>query len=269
MMDKTVKRNALLKQAGLHQQKSEVLVVERPLQIIVNGNEYSITMQTPGDEAYLVRGLLHSEGIEPSDFIVFGLEEKQDFTVACVEIDCEGEFAERRRIASTSSCGLCGKQSVDKLFDGLDTVSARVEIPSSTIHAIFREIDESKTLFSQTGGCHAASAATRDGKVLCVFEDIGRHNAVDKVIGWLIEHKQQANAAVLTVSGRISYEIIQKCIRIRVPVLAAISAPSALAVDTAEKYGVTLAAFCRKDRLTVYSHASRIIENNKEDVEHV
>ena len=113
-------------------------------------------------------------------------------------------------------------------------------------------------LFAHTGGCHAAAALNAQGQVLCVFEDIGRHNAVDKVIGFLLEHKALDQAMVLTVSGRVSFEIIQKCARANIPILTAISAPSSLAVQMAEKANITLAAFCRSKRATFYSGLHRV-----------
>lgn len=248
---------------------SDALVVEKPLQIIVNGNDFSMTMQTPGDEAYLVRGLLHSEGIERSEFIVFGLEEATEATTARVEIECDESFVTRRNIASTSSCGLCGKENVSQLFDGLSMLTNEVEMDAAVIESVYREIDQQDTLFRKTGGCHTATASTREGKLLCLFEDIGRHNAVDKVVGWLLEHDQLGEAALLTVSGRVSFEIIQKCIRARIPVVAAISAPSSMAVEVADQYGVTLAAFCRGKRATFYSHAERINGLKAGEVHHV
>jgi FdhD protein len=250
--------HALQHKDGSSSRTVDALVTEKPLQIIVNGREFSMTMQTPGDEKYLIRGLLHSEGIKRSHFMIFALEEQERSTRAQIEIDCDKVLLADRTFVATSSCGLCGKKSIENLFDDLAVVSKRPQVKASTILRIYREIDQQETLFGRTGGCHTASAATDDGELLCVFEDIGRHNAVDKVIGWLLEHKQADRAAILTVSGRISFEIIQKCIRINIPILTAISAPSSLAVDMAEQYGITLAAFCRKDRITLYSHHARI-----------
>ena len=118
--------------------------------------------------------------------------------------------------------------------------------------------------FNQSGGAHAAAAFDIKGKYLCSLEDIGRHNAVDKVVGYLIKNDQLDSAKIITVSGRISYEIVIKCIKAGIPFLAAVSAPSSLAVDFAKELGITLLAFCRDERATVYSHAHRtIVDNNK------
>lgn len=262
-------RESVLFKGGICSPVDESLVIERPLQIIVNGREFSMTMQTPGDEKYLVRGMLHSEGIDRSEFIVFGLEEDGPSTIAIVEIHCDEVLQTKRSMASVSSCGLCGKQSVDRLMVGLAAVDRSVEISHTVLADVFKKIDDFETVFSKTGGCHIASAARADGEVLCLFEDIGRHNAVDKVVGWLLESDRLDEAALLTVSGRISFEIVQKCIRAGIPVLAAISAPSSMAVEMAEEYGLTVAAFCRGNRATVYAHSGRILEQEKREVNHV
>lgn len=252
------------KQMGMMIQKGEVfhqkdeLVHERALQIVVNGKEFSMTMQTPGDEFYLVRGLLHVEGLCFKKVLSFELQEFDHGTLAVLHVEGLDGVASKRNIVSTSSCGLCGKETMGKLFEGFDGLENTFVVSQNEIQKIYEKVIYEQPLFDRTGGCHAAAAVDPYGNVLCVFEDIGRHNAVDKVIGYLLEKNELQKAKVLTVSGRVSFEIIQKCHRARIPVLTAISSPSSLAVEMAEKANITLAAFCRKDRVTFYSGLERV-----------
>ena len=236
----------------------ESLTPERPLQIMVNGQSYSVTMQTPGAERYLVRGLLHAEGAGVGGFILYGQEERGPATVVEVEIECPDLPGGARRLAATSSCGLCGKESLDDVLRDVAPVTRGVRIDAGRLQAIHEAMRREQSTFSGTGGSHAAAAATASGEILAVFEDVGRHNAVDKVVGFLLEEGLLAKAEVLAVSGRVSFEIVQKCARAGVPVLSAISAPSSLAVECAERWGVTLAGFCRGDRATFYTCLGRV-----------
>jgi FdhD protein len=239
--------------------KTEHLVLEKVLQIIVNGQVFSMTMQTPGDERYLVRGLLHAEGFNDSEFLSYSQIEDDNSTTVSVTVACKKTIDGNRRIGSTSSCGLCGKKSVGDLFTSIQYVEREQTICAKDISRNYATIFKLQELFCHTGGCHAASALNVSGEALCVFEDIGRHNAVDKVIGYLLEHNQLNEAVVLTVSGRVSFEIVQKCSRAKIPVLTAISAPSSLAVKMAEHANITLAAFCREQRATFYSGFNRVL----------
>ena len=236
----------------------DLLTTERPLQIKVNGQPYSVTMQTPGAERYLVRGLLHAEGAGEGGFLVYAQEDRGPATVVEVEIECPDLPGGTRRLAATSSCGLCGKESLDDVLRDIATVTRDARIDASRLRKIRDAMHLQQSTFAGTGGSHAAAAATAGGEILAVFEDIGRHNAVDKVIGFLLERDLLVRAEVLAVSGRISFEIVQKCARAGIPVLSAISAPSSLAVESAERWGLTLAGFCRDDRATFYSGLGRV-----------
>jgi FdhD protein len=216
-------------------------------------------MQTPGDERYLVRGLLHAEGFNHSEFLSYEQLEKPHGTYVNVKVACKKPVVNIRNLSSTSSCGLCGKKSLENLFDSINPVDKDFLINSDKIAKVYKAISELQKVFSFTGGCHAASAVNAKGEVLCVFEDIGRHNAVDKVIGFLLEQSRLNEAVILTVSGRVSFEIIQKCARASIPILTAISAPSSLAIEMAQKANITLAAFCRGQRATFYSGLQRVI----------
>lgn len=249
---------------GLRQQGSrseavaDRLTPERPLQIMVNGQPYSVTMQTPGAERCLVRGLLHAEGAGEGGFLVYAQEERGPATVVEVEIECPDRPGGARRLAATSSCGLCGKESLDDVLREIPPVTRDARIDAARLRSVHDAMRQRQSTFAGTGGSHAAAAAAVSGEMLCVFEDIGRHNAVDKVVGFLLEQGLLPRADILAVSGRVSFEIVQKCARAGIPVLTAISAPSSLAVESAGRWGITLAGFCREDRATFYSGLGRV-----------
>lgn len=237
---------------------NESLVVEACLQIRVNYRDFAITMQTPGDERYLARGLLFTEGVNTEPFIKFDLTEHPFGCVADIQIQNTDSQPNQRQLRATAACGICGRKSMDNLFDTLVPVSKNIQIQFQDINHYYEKVSTQQGLFKETGGCHAAGIFDQTGKLICVFEDIGRHNAVDKAIGFLLEEDKLTEAYTMTVSGRVSFEIIQKCTIANIPILLAISAPSSLAVNYAQNANVTLAAFCRKNRATVYSHPSRI-----------
>lgn len=239
---------------------NEQLVVETCLQIKVNYRDFAITMQTPGDERYLARGLLFTEGVNTDHFLNYQLTEHPFGGIADIQIQQTESLPQQRQLRATAACGVCGKKSMDNLFDTLMPVKKETRIKLSDIHHYYEKVATKQCLFKQTGGCHAAGIFNQSGGLICVFEDIGRHNAVDKAIGFLLEKGQLTEAYTMTVSGRVSFEIIQKCTMANIPILLAISAPSSLAVSYAEKANVTLAAFCRHDRATIYSHPQRITE---------
>ena len=171
-------------QEGQHTESNQDdLVVEKALQIIVNGKEFSMTMQTPGDERYLIRGLLHAEGIQHSQFEDFHQCESDNGTIVRVSISCKKKIHDTRNLHSTSSCGLCGKKSIKNIYDGFDKLTDNFSIDAETIQKVYQKVAQKQSLFKKTGGCHAASAVDANGEIICVFEDIGRHNATDKVIG--------------------------------------------------------------------------------------
>jgi FdhD protein len=249
---------ALRQNASKTTEAIDSLTPERPLQIKVNGQPYSVTMQTPGAERYLVRGLLHAEGAGEGGFMLYARQERGPATVVEVEIECPDLPGGARRLAATSSCGLCGKETLDDVLRDIAPVTRDARIDAARLRVIHEAMRQRQSTFTGTGGSHAAAAATPEGEILAVFEDIGRHNAVDKVVGFLLEEGLLPRAGVLAVSGRVSFEIVQKCARAGIPVLSAISAPSSLAVECAERWGLTLAGFCRDDRATFYSGLGRV-----------
>lgn len=240
------------------------LTEERALQIVVNGKPYSMTMQTPGAERYLVRGLLHAESLGEGGFLLYAQSEQMEATVVEVEIDCPDGAGGVRRLAATSSCGICGKESLDGVFRTIAPVRKEVRTDARRLRGVHEAMAQRQSTFAGTGGSHAAAIAAADGELLCVFEDIGRHNAVDKAVGFVLENGLLARADILAVSGRVSFEIVQKCARAGIPVLAAVSASSSLAVESAERWGITLAGFCRDDRASFYSGLARVERNGAE-----
>ncbi|MBT8271221.1 MAG: formate dehydrogenase accessory sulfurtransferase FdhD [Flavobacteriaceae bacterium] len=248
----------------------DALTVEEALQINVNERPFTVSMRTPGHDRNLVRGLLHSEGVinDPA-FIPDNILKKENehgvVTIVDVSIPEEkiGEgYSNSRSLLSVSSCGICGKTELSDLKFIGKTIEQQEKLDINAVHSLFQKMNAGQFNFIESGGAHAAAAFTIDGELISLMEDIGRHNAVDKVVGDLIIRQELDTARILTVSGRISYEIVIKCFKARIPFLAAVSAPSSLAVDFAKELGVTLFAFCRDERATCYSHPHRTKMND-------
>lgn len=247
---------------------AESLVVEAPLHIRLNGAAYTTTMRTPGDDDALARGLLFTEGIVPAPEAPVAhrlVPDPETNLPACIEVEVPAPYiaksVEGRRTAiASASCGVCGtREPADIEVYGEPISQNRVsEFNLTAIPALLRAMQERQVVFRATGGCHAAAIFDTPGQLLEVHEDVGRHNAVDKAVGALLRAGRLGEAATLMVSGRVSYEIVYKCYRAGIPILLAVSAASSLAVETADRLGITLAGFCRGERATVYSHPERI-----------
>lgn len=247
---------------------SDRLTEEAALQITVNGMAYTTTMRTPGDDEDLVRGLLFSEGIvtDPrAPLSMRAIEDPESGHWACMEVSTPEKYVlkdvERIRSAlATSSCGVCGTRELrDLQLEGPPLDSRKESILEIGLtFRMLKTMEENQTAFDESGGSHCAAAFTVDAELLSSYEDVGRHNAVDKVIGALIRKGLLKEAECLLVSGRVSYEIVFKAYRGGMPYVLAVSAPSTLAVETAEQFGITLVAFCRDGRATVYSNADNV-----------
>ncbi|MBV1923397.1 MAG: formate dehydrogenase accessory sulfurtransferase FdhD [Flavobacteriaceae bacterium] len=243
----------------------DALTVEEALQININGSPFTVSMRTPGNDISLVRGMLHSEGIIKNASYNFNLvlkKENERGIVTIVELTIPEEelgegYSNSRSLLSVSSCGICGRTELGDIDFTGQSIKDDEKVDNELINSLFKKMKKHQFDFHQSGGTHAAAAFTRDGKLLSTKEDIGRHNAVDKVIGDLIIAKELKKAAIMTVSGRVSYEIIIKCFKANIPFLAAVSAPSSLAVDYAKELGITLFGFCRNGRITCYSNPQR------------
>ncbi|TVS85388.1 formate dehydrogenase accessory sulfurtransferase FdhD [Mycobacterium helveticum] len=255
--------------------RPDTLVVEEPLEIRVNGAAVTVTMRTPGADVELAQGFLLTEGVIAGRGDVLsirycgGRDARADagansYNVLEVTLApgvAPPDLDVTRNFYTTSSCGVCGKASLDavrlssRFAPGADGATVAV----ATLAAMPRRLRAAQKVFHSTGGLHAAALFGADGAMLVVREDVGRHNAVDKVIGWALERERvPLEASVLLVSGRASFELTQKAVMAGIPVLAAVSAPSSLAVSLAEESGVTLVAFLRGESMNVYTRADRI-----------
>ncbi|MGB5647225.1 MAG: formate dehydrogenase accessory sulfurtransferase FdhD [Muriicola sp.] len=247
----------------------DALTVEEALQININGKPFTMSMRTPGADNDLIRGLLHSEAIitstqfHPTPILQ---KENEEGIVTVVDLEIPEAYlgigySNSRSLLSVSSCGICGKTELgEKAFEG-KAIEASSQFSAESFTEMFAQMNRGQFDFKQSGGTHAAALFDANGSLLVVKEDIGRHNAVDKAIGWLLLRGRMDEAKAMTVSGRISYEITIKAFKAGIPFLAAVSAPSSLAVDYAKEFGITLLGFCREGRATCYAHPYRINNN--------
>jgi FdhD protein len=236
----------------------DVVAVEEPLELRIAGAPVAVTMRTPGHDEELALGFALSEGLRPS-----GARPPDDLAANTVEIDAPGFDPARlaRSFYTTSSCGVCGKGSIDAIrqISRHSPGDDPTVVSAETLTAMPDQLRSAQRVFASTGGLHGAALFTADGTMLVVREDIGRHNAVDKVIGWAVENQRvPLTGTVLLVSGRASFELTQKAVMAGIPVLAAVSAPSSLAVDLATQAGLTLVAFLRGQSMNVYSRPDRV-----------
>ncbi|MDH6194726.1 FdhD protein [Mycobacterium frederiksbergense] len=272
----TARRRAHHVTAGQTTARPETLVVEEPLEIRINGKPITVTMRTPGSDVELAQGFLLTEGVigQRDDLLTVrycrGAEEDESgfsqntYNVLDIALAPHVPMPEvdvTRNFYTTSSCGVCGKASLEavrlssKHCPGDDPST----VPAAVLSAMPAQLREAQKVFASTGGLHAAALFTADGTMLVVREDIGRHNAVDKVIGWALEQNRiPLTGTVLLVSGRASFELTQKAVMAGIPVLAAVSAPSSLAVDLAGQSGLTLVAFLRGESMNVYTRPDRV-----------
>jgi FdhD protein len=252
--------------------RPETLVVEEPLEIRVNGKAITVTMRTPGSDVELAQGFLLTEGVigHRDDLVTVrycrgaGADNLNTYNVLDATLSPGVEMPQvdiSRNFYTTSSCGVCGKASLDAVrtisrYSPGDDAS---QVKSETLSAMPEQLRAGQKVFASTGGLHGAALFGAEGTMLSVREDIGRHNAVDKVIGWAVEQNRvPLTGTVLLVSGRASFELTQKAVMAGIPVLAAVSAPSSLAVDLASQSGVTLVAFLRGESMNVYTRPDRI-----------
>jgi FdhD protein len=223
------------------------VVVEAPLQIRARGTPVATIMRTPGHDLELVRGLLHAESVA-------GTPTQVDEDAVEVDVDASA-FAGRGLLAS-AACGVCGRVAIADLELKAKEIAADTAIDHGVLVTLPDALRAGQQVFGATGGLHAAGLFTAAGELLVLREDVGRHNAVDKVVGHALA--AALRPAVLVLSGRAGYELLQKAIMLGVPIVASVSAPSSLAIELAERFGVALAGFVRGGRCNVYSHGWRI-----------
>lgn len=241
------------------------LAQEEPLEIRVRGRAISVTMRTPGHDVELAAGFLLSEGIlhAPGDMIrAEHCRRNEDENVLNMllapEVYVDFERL-TRHVFATSSCGLCGKATIDAVRSQFPPVDSDVVVAAEVLATLPDAMRKAQATFDRTGGLHAAALFDAEGSLVVLREDIGRHNAVDKVLGYcLLNGHFPPERHVLLVSGRSSFEIMQKALAGRVPIVAAVSAPSSLAVQCARESGQTLVGFLRGRRMNVYAHPDRL-----------
>jgi len=244
---------------------SDHVAVEAPLEVRVNGEPFSVIMRTPGADSDLAVGFLFSEGLvrQPADLARVDVDQTAGIVNAVfarARADAVAQaLSERRQVAINSSCGLCGRRSLDTLAMDARALAPGWSVATSVIDGLPDALRSTQSAFAQTGGLHAAGLFDLDGSWLASDEDVGRHNAVDKLMGrMLVAGRMPLSRSLLMVSGRVSFEIVQKAWLGGVPLLAAVSAPSSLAVDLAQRAGMTLLGFVRPGRFNIYAHAERV-----------
>ena len=226
------------------------VVVEAPLQLRARGTPVATIMRTPGHDLELVRGLLHAESVAAG-----ALEQAGD---DAVEIDVAPAAFAGRGLLASAACGVCGRVAIADLERRAREVTADATLAAAVLAELPARLAAAQQVFATTGGLHAAALFSLAGELAAVREDVGRHNAVDKLAGWALGCGLDPAAHVLMLSGRAGYELVQKAIMLGVPVVASVSAPSSLAVELAERFGVALAGFVRGPRFNLYAHAWRI-----------
>jgi FdhD protein len=255
--------------------RPDALATEEPMEIrVISGGRrqtVAVTMRTPGADFELAAGFLYGEGVvsSPEDIEKISycvdpdVDAEQQYNIVNVELRGNREYDLRsleRHFYTSSACGVCGKASLEQLeLRGCPTILPGPRMAAERIYALPEKLREAQGLFEATGGLHAAALFDAEGELVALREDVGRHNATDKLVGWaLLEGRLPLGDHAVMVSGRSSFEILQKCLTAGVPIVCAISAPSSLAVDVAREFGMTLVGFLRGNRFNVYAGSERI-----------
>lgn len=254
----------------------DLVVVEEPLEIRLGyGPEndrkqlsLSVTMRTPGKDEELTIGFLFSEGIINSKADVLSVKYCEDLgkheqreNIMRAELGPSIELDPsvfKRNFYTTSSCGVCGKASIDQVKVHCERIGGNIKINKRLLHQIPSKLQEAQIVFKHTGGLHASAMFDLEGNLLFFREDVGRHNALDKVLGYSVISGTTLSDSLLLLSGRISFELVQKAARAGIPIIAAVGAPSSLAVELADEVGITLVGFLKKDKFNVYTHPNRL-----------
>ncbi|HLX32791.1 MAG TPA: formate dehydrogenase accessory sulfurtransferase FdhD [Gaiellaceae bacterium] len=237
-------------------EERDQVAVEEPLEIRIGGRAVAVTMRTPGHDEELALGFCLSEGLRPA-----GARLPDDLAANTVEVDAPGFDPARlqRSFFTSSSCGVCGKGALEAVAVEAPRVDSQLRVPLALVAGLPDRLREAQAGFSVTGGLHATGLFSAGGELLCAREDVGRHNALDKVVGWAFREDLLPLAEhVLCVSGRLSFELVQKAAVAGCPVLVAVGAPSSLAVELAADRGITLCGFVRGGAANVYTEPWRI-----------
>ena len=267
----TARRRISRVEGSVNRPSIDTLAVEEPLEIRVGGEAVAVTMRTPGADFELAAGFCLTEGLiaEPDNVEAIrycaGTDPEtglQTYNVVDLSLRSGGTVAVelRRNVYTTSSCGICGSASIDAIRRSYDDIDDPLQVSTAVLRGLPERMREAQRVFDRTGGLHAAARFDAGGDLLDLREDVGRHNAVDKLVGSAaLSGALPLSGQVLLVSGRVAFEIVQKAWRARIPVIAAVSAPTSLAVEAAVRAGMTLVGFLRGDRMNVYCGADRII----------
>ena len=261
--------------AGRWSESPDAVVTEEPLQLMLDGEPLSVVMRTPGEDIELALGLMYAEGIvrDASDVRLIRISAESGETSPTIDVDPSfvesnqidlhlGQAPRRkpeRSMLSSSACGVCGTTMIEDLRRDLAPLPNGPRVDAALLPGLVERLRTGQGVFERTGGLHAAGLFNATGELICMREDIGRHNAVDKVVGrMLLDGKLSASDSILVVSGRAGYEIVQKSITAGIPVLAAVGAPSSLAVALSREFNQTLVGFLRGERYNVYSAPDRL-----------
>jgi FdhD protein len=266
--DEIREHRALRWRNGKTSEREEQLAVEEPLEIRLAGRRFTLTMRTPGHDEELAAGFLFAEGfISAASELgeirrVRGRKGAPEPNTIDIILNVPAEGLRnrlKRNFVMSSSCGVCGKTSIDSIRRRVESPSDSVRVAPATLLALSEKLRDGQRIFAATGGLHGAAIFSLDGTMLAIREDVGRHNAVDKVIGYALTNAMlPLSRHLMMVSGRLSFEIVQKAAAAGVPILAAVSAPSSLAVELAEEVGTTLVGFLRDGSFNIYTRPNRI-----------
>lgn len=254
-----------------HSTLQDMVAIEEPMEVRVNGASFAVIMRTPGADRDLAAGFLLAEDVvRTSDeigIIEYCEEAEADARGNTLAVTVVGgavarfaaRLAERRQVAMTASCGLCGRRTIASLRSRVASTDGRWQVPADVIRTLPHALRQAQSAFQATGGLHAAGLFSLDGVLMAIAEDVGRHNAVDKIVGrHLLADALPLDRSMLVVSGRTSFDLVQKALVAGIPLVAAVSAPSSLAVDLAHESHVTLCGFVRGDRFNIYAHPERV-----------
>ncbi|MEQ8925397.1 MAG: formate dehydrogenase accessory sulfurtransferase FdhD [Fulvivirga sp.] len=260
---------------GSVMQKSDLLAVEEPLEIRIGYGDMkreekkiAVTMRTPGQDLELALGFLFTEGIIRSASNIVSIrhcenvKEEEQGNVVRVEVSPEVDInlaGLERNFYTTSSCGVCGKASIDSIHQQCERIKSDCVFAEAVIHASPQTLREAQNVFEHTGGLHAVGLFDTTGKLILLREDVGRHNAFDKLVGAILNTSIKPEEHFILVSGRASFELVQKAVMLGIPLMAAVGAPSSLAVDLAEKSNLTLLGFVRNNSFNIYTNTFRVI----------
>jgi FdhD protein len=256
---------SLKKQADTSTLVDDYLVVEAPIEISINSKPFTMVMRTPGNDENLVRGLLYAEDVYKGKNplkIKSSETDKNGFTKINLSIkktDLGKAYLNKRSLLSVSSCGICGKTELGNLKTDQKPLQSKSLLNMEKLPEMFKTMRSKQHTFELTGGSHAAVLFDKNHTFMCLYEDIGRHNAVDKCVGDILNNNNLKKASCMLVSGRVSYEIISKAFFAKINTIVAVSACSSLAVDYAKEFGICLIGFSRNGKATVYANPTNIL----------